>query len=71
MRKESSSSFSEQYGDVYPLLDVVVGLQFWSESLARSLARPQLPDDEHVGDSHGDDRQEEDHGRDEAVVSGA
>ena len=56
---------------VYPLLDVVVGLEFGSESLARSLARPQLPDDEHVGDGHGDDGQEEDDGGDEAVVGRA
>lgn len=51
--------------DAYPFLDVVVGLEFWSERLAWSLARPQLPDDERVGDGHRDDRQEEDDGGDE------
>jgi len=56
---------------VYPFLDVVVRLEFWSESFSGSLARPQFPDDEHVGDGHDDDGQEEENGRDEAVVSGA
>ena len=76
------ASFYEQKGrpkslklflleSVYPFLDVVICLQLWSNSLARSLARPKFPDDKHVGDSHNDDGQEEENGRDEAVVSGA
>jgi len=72
MNKTIIAVLSEtEHDHVYPFLDVVVRLQFWPESLARSFARPKFPDDKHVGDSHGDDGQEEQNGRDEAVVSGA
>jgi len=58
-------------GDIYSFLDIVVGLQLRPKSLTGSLARPQLPDDEDVGNGHDDNWQEEEHCRDEAVVSRA